>query len=270
MTSRAAGMVAVDFDGTLLRSDSTIAPVTIDVLRELRARGWLIVGATGRPPALARDIFGPVDVFTHVVCNNGTLTWDLRSGTEEILDQKSISKADALWAVDVVRSVDPDARFVIDQIDESQTWEPGFDQLVSSNPPLGEMVDDAPATIHTDVRKVITWSRTMHHEALLDVLAPLLIPRAEPTHAGLAFVEIGPPGISKASALALIAKELIPDAPTVAFGDAPNDIEMLRWATVGVAMGNADLRTIEAADTQTGTNNEHGVATFLKSFAGLS
>lgn len=53
-------------------------------------------------------------------------------------------------------------------------------------------------------------------------------------------------------------------ADVVAFGDMPNDLEMLRWAGHGVAMGNAHPALIEVADEVTATNAEDGLALVLE------
>ena len=55
----------------------------------------------------------------------------------------------------------------------------------------------------------------------------------------------------------------ISTAETIAFGDAANDIPMLREAGIGVAMGNATEETKAAADLVTATNNCDGIAAAL-------
>lgn len=56
----------------------------------------------------------------------------------------------------------------------------------------------------------------------------------------------------------------VPASDVVAFGDMPNDIEMLQWAGLGVAMGNADERVKVAADEITTSNDDFGVARVLE------
>lgn len=51
---------------------------------------------------------------------------------------------------------------------------------------------------------------------------------------------------------------------TIAFGDMPNDIEMLRWAAHGVAMGHGDPAALTAADEVTASNVDDGVAKVLE------
>ena len=54
----------------------------------------------------------------------------------------------------------------------------------------------------------------------------------------------------------------------IAFGDAQNDISMLEWAGIGVAMGNATDAAKAAADEVTASNNEDGIALALDKFLG--
>ena len=65
--------------------------------------------------------------------------------------------------------------------------------------------------------------------------------------------------------VAEVARRLgVPAADVVAFGDMPNDLEMLRWAGHGVAMGNAHPALREVADEVTATNADDGPAVVLE------
>jgi hydroxymethylpyrimidine pyrophosphatase-like HAD family hydrolase len=78
-------------------------------------------------------------------------------------------------------------------------------------------------------------------------------------------LEISAPGVTKATGLAEAAAMLSLDASgVVAFGDMPNDIEMLRWAGHGVAMANAHEEVLAVADEVTAPNVEDGVAQVLE------
>ncbi|MBA2463914.1 MAG: HAD family phosphatase [Nocardioidaceae bacterium] len=76
-----------------------------------------------------------------------------------------------------------------------------------------------------------------------------------------AWLDLAPEGVSKASALADVCDRLgVAQADVLAIGDGRNDLEMLRWAGRGVAMGQAPLEVQEAADDVTRTVDEDGVA----------
>lgn len=80
-------------------------------------------------------------------------------------------------------------------------------------------------------------------------------------------LEILPKGVSKASALRELVEDLGLSADQVmAIGDAPNDIEMLNYAGLGVAMGNASEAIKRLADRVTVTNDEAGVAQAIHQF----
>jgi hypothetical protein len=78
-------------------------------------------------------------------------------------------------------------------------------------------------------------------------------------------IEVAAPGITKATGLAEVAQRLgVPAERTIAFGDMPNDLAMLRWAGHGVAMANAHPAVLAAADEVTAPNSEDGVAQVLE------
>jgi hydroxymethylpyrimidine pyrophosphatase-like HAD family hydrolase len=78
-------------------------------------------------------------------------------------------------------------------------------------------------------------------------------------------IEVLPLGLSKATGVDEVARPLgITAADIVAFGDMPNDVPMLAWAGLGVAMGNAHPEAVAAADEVTATNADDGVAQVLE------
>jgi hydroxymethylpyrimidine pyrophosphatase-like HAD family hydrolase len=87
----------------------------------------------------------------------------------------------------------------------------------------------------------------------------------EATHSGAPFLEIVAANVTKAWGLASLCELLGFEASeVVAFGDAANDVAMLRWAGHGVAMANAYPAALEAADEVTLSNVEDGVAVVVE------
>jgi hydroxymethylpyrimidine pyrophosphatase-like HAD family hydrolase len=85
--------------------------------------------------------------------------------------------------------------------------------------------------------------------------------RSSPT----ALLEVSGLGVSKASTLALCcAQRGISSDEVVAFGDMPNDVEMLTWAGTSYAMGNAHPDVVAAASGRTVANNDDGVAVVIE------
>ena len=85
------------------------------------------------------------------------------------------------------------------------------------------------------------------------------------THSGAPFLEVMAAGVDKAWGVARLCERLgIDREDVVAFGDAPNDVEMLAWAGHGVAVANAVPEAREAADEVTASDEDDGVALVLE------
>ncbi len=81
------------------------------------------------------------------------------------------------------------------------------------------------------------------------------------------FGELTAPGVSKGAALKTLAARLgIPREQVVAIGDHENDLQMIAWAGLGLAMGNAIPAVREAADAIIPTVEEAGVAWAIKRY----
>ncbi|MGH2503725.1 MAG: HAD family hydrolase, partial [Ktedonobacterales bacterium] len=92
----------------------------------------------------------------------------------------------------------------------------------------------------------------------------------ELTYSSPRFLEMSARGVDKATTLARLCQRLgVAPAEVVAFGDMPNDVAMLRWAGVGVAVANAHPEALAAASAITTTNMEDGVALALERLLGL-
>jgi hydroxymethylpyrimidine pyrophosphatase-like HAD family hydrolase len=90
------------------------------------------------------------------------------------------------------------------------------------------------------------------------------------TMAGEGMVELLPLGLSKATGLSIAARRLgLTAADTIAFGDMPNDVQMLRWAGTGYAVGNAHPTVLAAADAHAPSIDDDGVALVLEELLSL-
>ena len=80
-------------------------------------------------------------------------------------------------------------------------------------------------------------------------------------------LEFSAPGVNKATGVSIVATQHgIERERVLAFGDMPNDMEMLAWAGMGVAMANAEPLVQDAADVVTTSNDDFGVARVLESW----
>jgi hydroxymethylpyrimidine pyrophosphatase-like HAD family hydrolase len=85
------------------------------------------------------------------------------------------------------------------------------------------------------------------------------------------FLEVSHPSVHKAAAVErLLVDSGIVAAEVVAFGDMPNDLELIRWAGLGVAVANAHAVLLAAADEVTASNDDDGVAIVIERVLRLS
>jgi Cof subfamily protein (haloacid dehalogenase superfamily) len=255
-------LIATDLDGTLLLPNKTISRRTSAALRGAADAGLLLVAATGRQPGSL-----PVDLdtcgFGHVLGANGAICVDQATG--EILFETLISRETVQAIASLLRSELPDARLSAAR-DHGRRYavEPGYAALIHGDEkvPAGYL-DEQPADA---VISEATLKLSIRHPELsaAELLAAILASGLSGFHAttsGAPFVEISGPGVTKASGLTRLCALLGVDASAVlAAGDAGNDLEMIRWAGHGVAMGNATQPVKAAADEVTAANTEDGLA----------
>jgi hydroxymethylpyrimidine pyrophosphatase-like HAD family hydrolase len=121
--------------------------------------------------------------------------------------------------------------------------------------------ENALTLLDRPVTKLIIRHPELAPIVLLERLRALGLDGYEASLSGAPFVEVVATGVSKAAALASICADLGIDAcEVVAFGDAPNDLAMLRWAGRGIAMANAYRDVIAEVSETTASNNDDGVA----------
>jgi hydroxymethylpyrimidine pyrophosphatase-like HAD family hydrolase len=141
--------------------------------------------------------------------------------------------------------------------------EPGYRHAWAAG---AEMVAERPELLSRPAVKLLLRNPELSSDAMVAALTPVLGHAADLTFStGRGLVEVSPPGVTKATGLAEVAQRHGVDAGgVVAFGDMPNDLEMLRWAGHGVAMGNAHPALLEVADEITASNGDDGLALILE------
>ncbi|HVZ55237.1 MAG TPA: Cof-type HAD-IIB family hydrolase [Chitinophagaceae bacterium] len=263
--------VFIDMDGTLLRSDHTISPTTQEVLRDLQQRGIWVVPVSARPLHGILPITGPVISESNpVVSLNGSYIYHqgqiihqviinldhARSVHEEIRDQEA--------SVMYYSQMDWFATQDSPLIRKEQRITPvpiriePFDQILDQwrsqdNGPNKIMVGGDPDLVSSIEARLISLHR-----------GTLNIYKSQPR-----FLEIMNRQASKKSALEFLLNRFGLDRKeAIAFGDNYNDQEMIAYAGLGVAMGNAPEAIKQSAAYITDTNNEDGVAKALRHFLG--
>lgn len=266
-------LVATDVDGTLIGSDDLVPAANLAVVEDLVADGATFVLATGRPPRWLAQVVDQLPVAPLAVCANGAVIMDTGSG--EFLET-SLLDPDTLAAIDeVLRERLPGSgiaaeRLGADAADADFVASPDYEHawIHPEHLELGHA-----EVLSEPVLKLLARVPGMPSADMLAALRGEVDHLADVTYSTTnGLIEFAARGVTKASGLARIAASTAaatatPSAEvpvTVAFGDMPNDLEMLRWADHGVAMGNAIPAVHAAADEVTLTNDQAGFAHVLR------
>jgi Cof subfamily protein (haloacid dehalogenase superfamily) len=259
LIDRLPALVASDLDGTLLRDDGTIADRTRAALADVTAAGSSVIAATGRPPRWVEGLHLDLGVDAVCVCMNGAMLLDL--GTGEVLAHLPFDAGAAGEIAAAVRAALPGVIFAGQlgaRFAREPAWEPMF-------PHASDLVASLDDLVNETVTKLIVRHPELSLPELAEAVREIAGDRSQVTFSGMSIVELSAPGVHKAAGVASAAKLLGRDpADVLAFGDAPNDIEMLAAAAWGVAMGNAHPDVVAIADEQTVSNEEGGVAVVLE------
>lgn len=259
-------LVALDIDGTLLKwiegAGSTreeISPAVYDAVHRALAAGAHVVLASGRSPhgmigiADLLDLHGEERDRLWIVASNGAVV--LRYPPFEVIHEETF---DAGPAVKAILERHPNALVAVE--------ERGVGYRVSSHFPDGELSGDMIVTDVEDlvagpVSRVIIRDPESTADEFVALAEDLGLHGTNYVVGWTAWLDLAPVGVSKASGLEYVCRELGLSADDVlAIGDGRNDIEMLQWARRGVAMGQAIQVVIDVADDVTASVFEDGAA----------
>lgn len=266
-------LVASDLDGTLLRSDGTVSPVTAAVWRALTSVGVESVMVTARPPRWLDHLTDLVGDHGVAICGNGAFVYDV--ARREVLHADGFTPAQACEVVRHVTSTHPGVAAAF-ETNVGMFRAPNFVDIPQHDEENAKHGLPAAAAVATDceldsvadnvvVGKILFRDPTWRSDEFLEPIKLALGERGTVAFSGaLGLAEVSAPGVSKAVALARWCEERGLSARDVwAFGDMPNDIPMLTWAGRGIAVANAHEELKAIADAVCPSNDEDGVALAL-------
>jgi hydroxymethylpyrimidine pyrophosphatase-like HAD family hydrolase len=217
---------------------------------------------TARPPRFVAPIAVELDLGAVALCANGAIDYDIGSG--RWLALRPLSRTTA-WRT-VTALAGPDVGFAV-ETGERVVYEHGaFVPGDSPDVRLGvrDLVDLFDAG--TPIVKLLVRSLSRNADELVAVARAAVGDEVEATHSGgRGLLEISAPGVSKVAGLArLCAERGIAADEVMAFGDMPNDLDMLQWAGAGYAVANAHPSVLAAVARRTASNDDDGVAQVLE------
>jgi hypothetical protein len=256
-------LIALDIDGTLTNSKKEISPQTRYALIEAQNRGKKIILASGRHPIgiepIAKDLMldkndGYIMAFNGgkiINCTTGETVVSKLFPLEYLPDIVGVLKESNI----TINTYD-DKKIISDKKVNDYTY-------VERDIIRADMVtvDDFVSTVRFDINKILLAGEpdeidkyqeilSMRYDGLLDVY------KSAPY-----FLEIMPFGVTKGSMLPLLLDKLgVKRDQLVAFGDNYNDMTMIGYAGLGVAMGNAEEDVKKIADYVCESNDDDGIA----------
>jgi Cof subfamily protein (haloacid dehalogenase superfamily) len=257
-------LVAFDLDGTLLRSDGTVAPRVRAAITSLKHRGCVLVLATGRPWAQVERIAEDIGGVDYYVCLNGAV---VVGDDGSRLTERAMSRKQTRTSAELARQLIPDIALAADMADGRLIWDERFTHDFPSDFAMEVMrVPDAVVAVDGPVLTWLLDCKEFDPLRAIEILKPRMPPGTEVRPSGLETPEIVASGVNKGSGLTEVAKICGVNASDAwVFGDGLNDLDMFGWAGCSVAMGNAHADVVAKADLVASSNDEDGVAVILES-----
>jgi len=260
-------LLAIDLDGTLLtpRPRKIITPRTRAVLQRAAEAGIAIVIATGQTHAMLRHLCADLPLRGPQIIENGAIIVENESGNilhEQLLPAEYILPVlSTLHDAGLYRAYHLRERVYVDrQTPRAHIWYP---------PPLSPPVevDDVASLYPLPCIKVVGVGEERTLPEQRRAFEQLFQGKLYVTQSSFDLVEFLHPAVSKSNALRAIAADLhITPAEIVAIGDSHNDMGMITFAGLGVAMGNAPDEVKAVADYVTLSNAAEGVAAVIEQF----
>ena len=261
-------LVASDIDGTLIRTDGTLSPRTLAALARLPELGVAAVLSTGRPLRWLQQVYDQMPEPIPAICANGAIVYDPH--TDTVLRAAPLDVDLLLDVTKKLREAVPDISLAV-EVEDGRSFRYDETWPVRDEADQVRVLATAEQLISAPAVKLLARSATSAPEDFYELVSATLGETAQTTHSSSsALVEISAAGVTKAAGLAwLCERDGITAEQVVAFGDMPNDVPMLTWAGLSVAMGNAHPAVREVADEVTLSNDEDGVAAYLETLFDL-
>lgn len=262
-------LIAVDLDGTLTNSKKEISPRTRYALLEAQAKGKRVIITSGRHPIGVQPIADDLMLERYggyIMSFNGGKIIDCRTG------QTIVSKLFPREYLSDIVSVVADTNITMITFDDKKIYASNKvnDYTYIERDVLKTdmvVVDDFVSSIKFDINKILLAGEPDELDACQAVLKKRYDGLLDIYKSAPYFLELMPFGISKGSMLAqLLPKIGVDREELIAFGDNYNDMTMIGYAGMGVAMGNGEAEVKKIASYICESNDEDGVAKTIEKF----
>lgn len=260
-------LFAVDLDGTLLTSDKRLTPRCVEAIGSCRRSGVDVVICTARPPRSARPFYDRLGLDTELVAYNGAMVTHPPSGA--VLAHRSMSSDLSRGVLETVLSVEAEAVVTFEKADQWYTDERGA-RIVTDTAAAGfspDVVCELWECVASPVTKMLVSKDPGTVRGVRSALEREWAGQVSIMQCDDYLLQIAAAGVSKAAALEQTLRSRgLGRGVLAAIGDAPNDIAMLEFAAMGIAVANAPESVKGAAQAVVSSNDDDGVAAAVERY----
>lgn len=261
-------LIAVDMDGTLLNEDKKISEENFKAIQEAREKGVQVVLASGRPLKGLEVFLDELDMINennYVIAFNGALVQNTKTG--EVVAQNLMNVDDLKYLYSLSKDIGVNIHFLTHEkcITAKMNRYSKFEADLNNIPLEVENFDEIDEST-TIVKTMFIDDPSILEEAIKKLPAEIY-EKYTIVRSMDCFLEFLNKEVNKGTGVEALASKLeIEREGVICIGDAENDIHMIKYAGLGVAMGNAFPEVKSIADYITKTNEENGVAHAIKKF----
>ena len=262
-------IIALDMDGTLLNSDKVITEKTKVALKEARQKGVKVVLASGRPIDGLRRYLKELDLVhkdEYVLSYNGSLVQETKG--DAIIHESGLKGSDLRYIYSLssklgvnIHAFSGKTGLITPKISKYTEVEATLNGIDIN------IVDFEKVDLDEHIIKIMLIDEEEILNKAIEKLPKEIYENYNVVKSTPYFLEIINKNGNKGQGLKALAKHLnVKKEEIIAVGDAGNDLEMIKYAGLGVAMGNATDDVIEVANYKTTSNNEDGIAKIVEKF----
>jgi len=261
-------LIAIDMDGTLLKEDKTISDKTKQAIHKAKQKGIRVVLASGRPIEGLQRYLEELDLLSkddYVLSFNGSIVQNAK--TKEIIRKNILKGKDLTYLYNIAKQLKVDIHAFSNEgcITPKMSKYSELEGTINGIPVI--IMDFEKTSEEEDIIKIMMVDEPERLEEAIKKLPPEVYQKYTVVRSAPYFLEF----LNKESSKGVGIRELsdylgIKKEHIICIGDAGNDLDMIQFAGLGVAMGNAFDEVKEAADYITKNNQEDGVAHVIQKF----
>lgn len=258
-------LIAVDMDGTLLNNSGEITPKTVEAIKKATESGAIFSVSTGRPIQGVDKYNHVLELKAPIITYNGAMIVD--SETREILFEQGLEREDAKKILELGRKYDTTmCVWSANKLYGNKLNDKIHDyKKLSGVEPI--LIEDYEALLAQGITKILWYDEKESINQWQQELQSVDFGSVTFCTSKPVFLEFFNSKVSKAVAMEKIGQIYhIDSKEMIAIGDGKNDLSMIEYAGLGVAMGNAEEVVKEAAQYITASNEEDGIAEVIEKF----